>query len=84
MSCISNCILSFLKLAWQLDLKTVNQTHYCLFDVICHSNRLQTRLGSGPARFLVVLLLEVKLIIATEVSLFSFPAGPLLLHSTIP
>lgn len=61
-----------------------DQTHYFLFHVVCHSDRLETRLGGGFAGFLVVFLLKVKLVITAEIPLSPFPAGSLPFHPTIP
>lgn len=62
----------------------MHQTYYFLFDVVCHSNRLETRLDTWLAKFLVVLLLVVKFIVATKVPLFSFAGDLLSFHPTIP
>lgn len=61
----------------------VHQTYYFLLDIIGHSDRLQAGLQAGPPRFLVVLLLKVKLVIAAHLPFFPLPADPLL-YSSVP
>lgn len=66
-----------------LAVRVWHQTYYFLLDVVGHGDGLQARLHARPSRFLVVLLLKVKLVITAHVPLFPLPAD-LLSDSGVP